>query len=378
MDFSEVPLLPPVRLAAEAELASAVRATPLAAELLSLDGLETPVTADRLTEWMWRLATDTAFLELEDEDATDATPGPALTALLDGPAEDVVDAWADVCYTLLHPDEMGEEPVTLSLVQLFVAREPIEAQQLESDSPELLVRLGLVLATEDSYELTPLGLWAGRELAMDLFGQVVPIVGETAGQDAATLLHVLRSHPEQERAEELAIWLADKDQAKGAAEIAASLGAVSPLARAVGLDVLASDLGEDGTAAIEGLVAEPRLGALIAARLGRGDREPGPEEIAWVLTDMAASLLEYGGDAAELIESVSMGMEPEELASTIAILAFSDHEDTEAVLQVFVEHHPDGTVTSSARKALRRFRGLADERPGARGRKPKKPRKKRR
>ena len=45
-------------------------------------------------------------------------------------------------------------------------------------------------------------------------GQDIPVMGSLAGRDAGALLHGLRSYPEPERDEELAGWLAGRDQGR--------------------------------------------------------------------------------------------------------------------------------------------------------------------
>ncbi|MER6945078.1 hypothetical protein ABT294_13730 [Nonomuraea sp. NPDC000554] len=305
-DDDTLPLQPPVRLPSEAELAAAVRTAPLAAEPLG-DGGEIPADgADVLEAWFKRLG--------------------------------------------------DEEGLLLEVVRRFLSPEPPEG-----DVPELLTGLGLVREAKP-HALTPLGLWAGRRIIAETTGQHIPITGSLADADAATLLHGLRSYPEPERAEELAGWLSGRDPDEAAAAIAAVLPEVSPLSRAVGVELLASDLGEAGRRSLDALIGEPRVGAVVAARLGRDDRLPSADEIAWVLVDMASTLLEFGGETDEVIESVAKGMEPEDQASTIAILAFGDHPWTERVLRVFIDHHPDERVSAAARKALRRLHGLADVR----------------
>lgn len=291
------PLQPPIRLPSEEELAAEVRAAPLAAEFL------------------------------DDQ-------------------EDVLSAWGEVCRDRL------DEVLLLEVVRLFVAREPAAGEP-----PAELVAFGLVRGS-DPYEATPVGLWMGRRLIRELAGQEVPIMGSLAERDAAALLYGLRSYREAERAEELAGWLAGRERADAAKEIAAVLPEVSPLARAVGIELLGFELGDEGRAVLDELVIEPKVGAVIAARLSRDDRQPATEEIGWVLVDMAAALLEFGGDPSEVVESVAAGMQPDEQASTITLLALCDHPATEAVLRVFIEHHPDTSVAAAARKALRRLHGL--------------------
>ncbi|MEV4115009.1 hypothetical protein [Nonomuraea sp. NPDC049695] len=298
-----LPLQPPVRLPEEATLAAAVRAAPLAEEL-----------------------------KPEGSDA------------------EVLAFWADHCRERLATDE----GLLLELIRMFLAREPHPGRV-----PEELTGLGLVRQAEP-YTLSWLGLWTARLIIAETTGQDVPVMGSLADADAAALLHGLRSYPEAERGEELAGWLKGRDTDAAAAEIASVLGTVSPLSRAVGVELLSSDFGESGRSALSGLLEEPRLGAVIAARTGREDRQPAPGEIAWVLVDMAAALLEFGGETGEVIESIAMGMGAEEQAGTIAILAFGDHPWTGQVLRVFIDHHPDERVAAAARKALRRLHGLAD------------------
>ncbi|WP_433444315.1 hypothetical protein [Nonomuraea sp. CA-141351] len=300
-----LPLQPPVRLPEEATLAAAVRAAPLAEEL-----------------------------KPEGSDA------------------EVLAFWAERCRELLATDE----GLLLELIRMFLSREPHPGKV-----PEELTGLGLVRQAEP-YSLSWLGLWTARLIIAETTGQDVPVMGSLADADAAALLHGLRSYPESERGEELAGWLKGRDTEKAAAEIASVLGTVSPLSRAVGVELLSSSLGESGRLALSGRLEEPKLGAVIAARTGREDRQPAPDEIAWVLVDMAAALLEFGDETGEVIESIAMGMNADEQAGTIAILAFGEHPWTGQVLRVFIDHHPDDRVAAAARKALRRLHGLADMR----------------
>lgn len=318
-----LPLQPPLRLPPDDELADAVRVTPLAAEIL------------------------------RREEAGDPRANAEMAAALrDGPAELTLRTWSEVCRALLAP----EEALLLEVVRLFLGSDPAEG-----DSPDVLASLGLV-QVKGPYELTPLGRWIGRQVLAEAAGQEVPVMGSLAGQDAAGLLHALRSYPQAERDEELQGWLEGREPAQAAAEIAAALGKASPLGRAVGVELLATRFGEDGAKALDGLLDEPRVGAVISARLEREDHDPAPEDIAWVLVDMAAALLEFGGDTSEVIESVATGKDADEQARTIALLALGDHPGTELVLRVFIEHHPDSRVSAAARKALRRLHGLADAR----------------
>ncbi|MEV5323526.1 hypothetical protein AB0K67_05210 [Nonomuraea sp. NPDC052634] len=311
-DDDTLPLQPPIRLPAATTLASAVRSAP-------------------------------SFEEVSEQ-AGELKP--------DAEDSDVLGFWAAHCRERLA----GDEGLLLELIRLFLSREPAA-----SAPSATLTGLGLV-RQEEPYTLSWLGLWVARQIIAETTGQEIPVMGSLAEADAAALLHGLRSYPEAERTEELAGWLKGRGQADAAAEIASALGTVSPLARAVGVEVLSTALGDEGRLALTRLLDQPKLGAVIAARTGRDNRRPAPEEMSWVLVDMAAALLEFGGEIREVIESISMGMDADEQAGTIAILAFCDHPWTGRVLQVLIDHHPDEKVVSAARKALRRLRGLADVR----------------
>ncbi|MEV0612302.1 hypothetical protein AB0I81_03190 [Nonomuraea sp. NPDC050404] len=304
-DDDTLPLQPPVRLPDKATLAAAVRAAPLADELKPAD------------------------------DDTEALA-----------------TWAEHCRSRLAEDE----GLLLELVRLFLSREP-----LRGEASGTLTGLGLVRRAEP-YTLSWLGLWVARQIIAETTGQEIPVMGSLAEADAAALLHGLRSYPESERAEELAEWREGRDDQAAVAELASVLAAVSPLSRAVGVELLSTSFGGEGRQALDRLLEEPKLGAVIATRTGREERQAAPDEIAWVLVDMAAALLEFGGETGEVLESIAMGMAAEEQAGTIAILAFGDHPWTGRVLRVFIEHHSDERVVAAARKALRRLRGLADVR----------------
>ncbi|NUR87556.1 MAG: hypothetical protein HOY71_26035 [Nonomuraea sp.] len=269
-------------------------------------------------------------------------PEPELTAaaLATGLVQDggdVLESWAALARERLEPGG----PAFLTLARLFLAREPLTVAE-----PEPLAELGL-LAGGGPYELTGLGLWTARLLVSDASGQDIPVYGALAGADAAALLHGLRGYHADEREQELAGWLETHEPA----EIAAVLTEVSPLSRAVGIDVLA-EIAKDQ---LDELVHEPRLGAVIAARLGRDDRQPAPEEFAWVLVDMAAAMLEFGGGVEDVLRSLDTG----ELAGTLTMLTLCEHPWTATVLGVFATHHSDPQVSATARKALRRLHRLA-------------------
>ncbi|MBN6055704.1 hypothetical protein JYK22_27480 [Nonomuraea sp. RK-328] len=382
-DDDTLPLQPPVRLPSEAELAAAVRATPLTTALLRATapaaGAETERGEDtEVGETETGRDQDTGMTEVAaagDEELLDEAVRERVAEVLrEGDSRRLLQMWTEVCRDVVLRDEQ----VFLRLVRLFMRRERL------SGPPGVLGTLGLVrrvaqdpppaaprgrgrkarsgpaaAETAELYALTPLGSWAARGLISEASGQDIPVMGSFAAQDAAALLHGLRSYPEPERLEELTGWLAGKDRAKAAEEVGAALAAASPLGRAVGVELLATDFGDEGRLVLDRLIDTPRLGAVIAARLGRDERPSTPEEIAWALVDMAATLLEFGGETDEVIASIAMGMDAEEQAGTLTLFALGDHPWTAQVLRVFIDHHPDERVAAAARKALRRLHGLA-------------------
>lgn len=374
-DDDRLPLQPPIRLPAEADLAAAVRAAPLARLLPSPPGgqdssggqgtpdargtSDEPGTPDALGA----VALPGVTAEVV-EGLRSGPAGPeAVEVLRTGPAVEVLRVWQEVCRHLFAADQ----PLFLQLVRLFLGRDPI------GEPPGVLFALGLadrLPSPEDGdeadpersarrYALTPLGLWAARQMIAEVTGQDIPVMGSFAAQDAVTLLHGLRSYPEAARIEELTGWLAGRDRAKAAEEIGAALAEAGPLGRAIGVELLALDLGDDGRRVLDRLLGVRKLGAVIAARMGRDEHRSSPEEIAWVFVDMAAALLEFGGETDEVIESMTKGMDPDQQASTIALLALGDHPWTERVLSVIIDRHPDERVRAAARKALRRLHSLA-------------------
>ncbi|MEV0201139.1 hypothetical protein [Nonomuraea sp. NPDC050691] len=409
-DDDTLPLQPPVRLPSEAELAAAVRATPLTTALLRAtlttetapDGEALPSADAGTPEAPSAGAAEekaagtpggegppgaTGGPIANEEPPGSATPMTGGEGLLDeagrtrvtevlrhGDDGQLLRTWTEVCRDVILRDER----VFLCLVRLFMRRERL------AGPPGVLGTLGLVrrvaqdpppaatrgrsrkarseqaeAEAEEIYALSPLGSWAARGLISEASGQDIPVMGSFASRDAAGLLQGLRSYPEPERLEELTGWLAGKDRREAAEEVGAALATASPLGRAVGVELLATDFGDEGRRVLDRLIGTPRIGAVIAARLGRDERPSTPEEIAWALVDMAATLLEFGGETDEVIASIAMGMDAEEQAGTLTLFALGDHPWTAQVLRVFIDHHPDERVAAAARKALRRLHGLA-------------------
>ncbi|MFI0447435.1 hypothetical protein [Actinomadura sp. 6N118] len=426
------PPIPPVRMAPLAELADAVRAAPLAATLIGmLDwigvsegitehdvlppraalelvahlGLAEPppgelVDAAKLPELhrLWVIALDSGLLEIDDDERAVHCGDLVLE---DGDDADTLESWEEVILSLIDPelpvperDRPALEASRSLLLLLFNRREPTtpgEAEEQLRDrgltagtraiehAAEMLGLAGLVERAGSALVLTPLGLWAGRVLLQRVAQFPVPILGSLSGVDAATLIYGMRAYDEAERQEELSGWLNGRSADDAAKEIAQALGEASPLARAVGVTMLIDDLGPAGRAALASLEGDPRIAGVASLRLAdRGEQTefmPGHADGAWVLADMAAAGIELGGHPGTLLPAFAHDTDPAEAADLVTAVSYADHPWRERIMSALIDH-PAPAVVRAVQAAHRRRQGLSEERPGARGRTPKKPKKK--
>ncbi|MFI6927494.1 hypothetical protein ACIBIZ_46710 [Nonomuraea spiralis] len=373
-----VTLQPPVRLLPADDLAAVVRATPIVHDLLRMAAAAGDAEAPRPEQArMWSVAEDSRLVDVRDGAAM---TGPAAETLLSGPADEVLDTWGDILYSLFAPeaDPAALDPGTSTLLMLLSHRDALpvaEIPELTDQAADELAELRLIRRDGSSVSLTPLGTWSALDLFRTLIGQDIPVHGATAGVDAPTLLRALRTYSDEERVEEVRVWLGARDPARAAEEIAGVLLDVSPLSRAVGLTVLLEDLGRPGLDVAAALREVPRLGALIRAR----EKEdhglpPAPVDVAWVYADMTVAAMEIGGPAESILQ-LSGNLEVDDVLSMLGMMTCSDHPYTTPMLRFLIEHHPAPRVASAARVALQRWRGVHVRPPGERGRRPRSPRK---
>ncbi|MFI7109765.1 hypothetical protein ACIBK9_25895 [Nonomuraea sp. NPDC050227] len=373
-----VTLQPPVRLLPADDLAAVVRATPVVHDLLRLASAAGAQGAARPEQGrLWGVAEDSRLIDVRDGTAT---TGPAVETLTSGPADDVLDTWGDILYSLFSPeaDAAALDAGTSTLLMLLSHRDALpvaEIPELTDEAADELAWLRLIRREGSSVSLTPLGTWSALDLFKTLIGQDIPVHGGTAGADAPTLLRALRTYDDDERAEEVRVWLGGRDPARAAEEIADVLLDVSPLSRAVGLTVLLEDLGRPGQEIAAALREVPRLGALIRAREKEDhDVPPAPVDVAWVYADMTVAAMEIGGPAESILQ-LSGNLDVDDVLSMLGMMTCSDHPYTTPMLRFLIEHHPAPRVASAARVALQRWRGVHVRPPGERGRLPRKPRK---
>lgn len=417
-----LPLIPPVRLPPVAELAAAARQTPLTRRLLALaawtepgrvlapdlslldedgqdllDRLGDPWPAaddDRVSQLrtLWPLARDTCLLELDDEKPA-VRPGHAAADIAGDDGERAIEGWLDVTADLLIAWTDSVQPggaATVVLLHLFAQRGPASRAELaglpDAGPAEVLERdlvwladAGLIEDRGSKVAATSLGLYLARDIFEQATGLLAPILGGYGDGPAAGFLRYVRVHDSDELAEELAGWLASRDAGSAATEIAEALGWASPAARLVGMRLLIDHLGSAGRDALETLRTDSRLAALAQLLLSdRGEHyetTPSRADVLWTMVDVGAAGIEVAGPSLDALAPLgALDAAPAEIMDLLSGLGDAEHSQTGRVLATIADLHPDPQVVRLARAELRRYNG-DNVRPGARGRKPGKPKK---
>ncbi|MFC5287108.1 hypothetical protein ACFPM7_08610 [Actinokineospora guangxiensis] len=196
--------------------------------------------------------------------------------------------------------------------------------------------------------LTPLGLWAAREVLAEA-GFVVPLAGDLADQPWESLCDVVREAAPEVVEAAVAAWLAERETAEAAAELAE----VCAHGRSRAHRMLAwSALGGTAAAGVHQarrLRAEGGLpGAMAAEWLLRGG-ELASESVAE--SEMALALGEHLAvlsDDDALITELTTRPVDEQIA-IVRTLATGAHPDRAELLAVIADGHPDGEVVAAAR-----------------------------
>lgn len=401
--FDEM-LLPPVRLAPEAELAEAARASRLLVDAVML--------ADRVAEG--QLTDDDA---LNDEEARlwdaavaadlivvadgTAQPGSMLASVKAGDREALLDTWVtllDDAVSLEPEDHDDDEETTLTveeavrdalpgvLLHLYEQAEPTprsvlvnalsehltqafevggkEAkewraageQSLDRELADLLA-WGVVEGGEPGYELTPLGVWGVRELLL-ADGYIAPVVGELAGQPAEVLVAGLAAHRADTAEEEIDLWLARREPEDAARDLLQAMAEGTPGTRNLASAVLNRLDAAAAPAIGEGLeVAETRpYAALWLQQHGDQITELTPAEITWLFIDTVAGLLETTEPAVAIATALADAPAEADLAAMIEDMWRADHPDVADVLEALGDHHPDRDLAKAARRAAYKSR----------------------
>jgi hypothetical protein len=417
-----IPLIAPVRLPPVAEMAATARRTPLTRRLLALaawaepgrvldpgrsllDGDDRELLGRLDDPWpaadgdavsglrtFWSLARGTCVLEL-DEEKPAVRPGHAASDISGDDDDLALGAWLHVTADLLMAwtdSVQADGRATAVLLHLFTRRAPASRAALaglpDAGPPEALERdlvwladAGLIEDRGLDVSATALGLYLARDMVEEATDLPVPVLGGYGDGSAAGFLRYVRAHDPDELAEELAGWLASRDAGSAAAEIAEVLGWVSPAARLRGMHLLMEHLDATGREALGSLRRDSRLAALAQMLLSGRDEHyettPSRADVLWTLVDVGAAGLEVAGSSLDAL--VSLGARdaaPAALIDLLSGLGDAKHPWTGRVLATIADLHPDPQVVRIASAELRHYHG-EDARPGARGRKPRKPKK---
>lgn len=408
--FGLPPVLPPVRLPEEAELAAQARRSALLADLRALadETRKTTARTAAVNPVLLRLAVEAELVERHEDELAPGEDAGWLDDLADD--SDALDAWeytfAGVLDTTLEVADDSDPVVAGDLdleghgpalvTRLFLswrdgvritelagalkdaatadlAAEEVGGQWQEwvdahGDPLRLLLgqleRLGAVSVTDDMARLEPLGVYAVRSKLErdDLFVPVLPAPDKMTPHD----LVLVRMHGSDDDLEaELASWRDPRGEEQAARELlafAADGNAVTRTAAitiASRLDQAAEPAWREALDRIElRCYAKPQL-AKLAGLDPEGmdlpaELKPELTDIAWLIADTLGpfSRFDLGQetfpfDFAEL-KRVSGLEKPDEAFEAVARL---DHPDAEAVLTMIGRHANDKATAKAARRA---------------------------
>jgi hypothetical protein len=386
--FDLPPVLPPVRLPEEAELAVQARRSALLADLHALadEVRSTTVHAAAVDPALLRLAEEA---ELVDSDGEDLTPGED-AGWLDDLADDsdALDAWdytfAEVLDTTLETADDSDPIVAPDLeldghgpalvMRLFLSwRDGVRITELadaikedvtagleaeeaggqwqewvdaHGDPLRLLLgqleRLGAVSVTDDVARLESLGVQAVRS-KLESDGLFVPVLSAPDKMTPDDLVLVFMHGSDGDLEAELASWTDSRGEEQAARELLAFAAEESAAVRTAAVTIVAR-LGQ--AAELAGL---DREGTDLPAEL-----QPEQADVAWLIADTFGPFSHFDlgkekfpFDFAEL-QRISGSEKPEEVLEAIARL---DHPDAEAVLTMIGKHARDKTTAKAARRA---------------------------
>jgi hypothetical protein len=408
--FDLPPVLPPVRLPEEAELAAQARRSALLADLRALadEVRKTTVQAAAVDPALLRLAEEADLVERDGEDLAPGEDAGWLDDLADD--SDALDAWeyafAAVLDTTLDEADDSDPVVADDLdleghgpalvTRLFLSRGDgvritelagalkddatagLEAEEggrqwqewVDAHGGPLrlllgqLERLGAVSVTDDAVRLEPLGVHAVRSKLErdDLFVPVLPAPGRMTPND---LVLVLMHGSDDDLEAELASWADSHGEEQAARELLAFAADGNAAARTAAITMV-SRLGQAAEPAWREALDRVELRCYAKPQLAKlagldpegtdlpAELESGRADIAWLIADTFGpfSRLDLGKetfpfDFAEL-RRVSGLEKPDEVFEAVARL---DHPDAEAVLTMIGRHASDKTIAKAARRA---------------------------
>jgi Plasmid pRiA4b ORF-3-like protein len=409
--FDLPPVLPPVRLPEEAELAAQARRSALLGDLRALADKvrETTVPTAAVNPVLLRLAEEAELVKRDDDDLAPGEDAGWLDDLADD--GDALEAWeyafaavldttldaAEGSGPLIFEDLDFEEYGPALVTRLFLswrdgvliteladafkeaATADLEAEEADrqwqewvdahGDPLRLLLdpleRLGAVSVTDDAVRLEPLGVHAVHSKLErdDLFVPVLPAPDKMTPDD----LVLVRMHGSDEHLEdELASWAGSRGEEQAARELLAFAAAGNAVTRTAAI-MIVSRLGQAAEPAWREALdrvelrcyAKPQL-AKLAGLDAEGTDLPAELEsdrtdIAWLIADTFGPFSHFDlgketlpFDFGELIRTVGELVKPDEAFEAMARL---DHPDAEAVLTMIGKHASDKATAKGARRA---------------------------
>ena len=406
--FDLPPVLPPVRLPDEAELAVQARRSALLADLRALadEVRSTTVPAGPVNPVLLRLAEEVEVVERDGEDLAPGEDAGWLDDLADD--RDALDAWestfAEVLDTTLEaaddsdpivaPDleldghgpalvtrlflswrdgvritELADalkEDVTAGLEEEEAGRQWQEWVDAHGDPLRLLLgqleRLGAISVTDDTARLEPLGIQAVRS-KLERDGLLVPVLPAPNEMTADDVVLVFMHGSDGDLEAELASWTDTRGEEQAARELLAFAAGEGAATRTAAVTIVAR-LGQAAEPAWREALdraelrcyAKPQL-AKLAGLDPEGlppELQPERADVAWLIADTFGPFSHFDLGKGKFpfdfagLRRISGLEKPEEVFEIISRL---DHPDAEAVLAMIGKHASDKTTAKAARRA---------------------------
>jgi hypothetical protein len=409
--FDLPPVLPPVRLPEEAELAAQARRSGLLADLRALadEVRETTVQAAAVNPVLLWLAEEAELVARDDEDLAPGEDAGWLDDLADD--SDALNAWeyafAAVLDTTLEAADDSDPVVADDLeleghgpalvTRLFLSRRDgvritqlagalkdaatadLEAEEAgrqwqewvdaHGDPLRLLLgqleRLGAVSVTDDAVRLEPLGVHAVRS-KLERDHLLVPVLPAPDKMTPDDLVAVRMHGSDDDLEDELASWTASRGEEQAARELLAFAAAGNAATRTAAITIV-SRLGQAAEPAWREALDRVELRCYAKPQLARlagldpegtdlpAELESERADIAWLIADTFGPFSHFdlgqerfSFDFAELSRRVGGVEKPDEAFEAMARL---DHPDAEAVLTMIGRHASDKATAKAARRA---------------------------
>jgi hypothetical protein len=408
--FDLPPVLPPVRLPEEAELAAQARRSALLADLRALADEVRKGTAQTtaVNPLLFRLAEEAELVETDGEDVAPGEDAGWLDDLADD--SDALDAWeytfAEVLDTTLEAADDSDPVVAHDLdlegygpalvMGLFLSQRDgvritelagalkdaatagLEAEEADrqwqewvdahGDPLRLLLgqleRLGAVSVTEDTARLEPLGVQAVRS-KLEGDGLLVPVLPAPDEMTADDLVVAFMHGSDDDFEAELTSWTDPRGEEQAARELLAFAADEGAATRTAAVTIV-SRLGQGAEPAWREALDRAELRCYAKPQLAKlagldpegtdlpAELQPERADVAWLIADAFGPFSHFDlgrerfpFDFAEL-QRVSGFEKPDEVFEAIARL---DHPDAEAVLAMIGKHASDKTTAKAARRA---------------------------